>query len=155
MIATTYYLHLPLLHQTYDLWQRSCDAVRDYEGIVWSMSFQPIVPVIIARSPFLQEAIPTLSTDRKPIVVAQLTGTWKASKDTAAIEAVALTLINDIDVAAQKCDMQTGYIYLNYAHAGQNVFGGGGRRAWLQKVSRHYDPDGIFQRCVPGGFKLF
>ena len=74
MIATTYYLHLPHLHQTYDLWQRSCDAVRDYEGIVWSMSFQPIVPVIIARSPFLQEAIPTLSTDRKPIVVAQLIG---------------------------------------------------------------------------------
>ena len=155
MIATTYYLHLPLLHQTYDLWQRSCDAVRDYEGIVWSMSFQPIVPAIIARSPFLQEAIPTLSTDSKPIVVAQLTGTWKDLKDTAAIEAVALTLINDIDVAARKNDMQTGYIYLNYAHAGQNVFGEGRRREWLQEMSRHYDPEGIFQRCVPGGFKLF
>ena len=155
MIATTYYLHLPLLHQTYDLWQRSCDAVRDYDGIVWSMSLQPIVPVIIARSPFLQEAIPTLPSDSKSIIVAQLTGTWKDSKDTAAIEAIALTLINDIDVAARKNDLQTGYIYLNYAHAGQNVFGEGRKREWLRETSKHYDPEGIFQRCVPGGFKLF
>ena len=155
MIATTYYLHLPLLHQTYNLWQRSCDAVREYKGIVWSMSFQPIVPVIIARSPFLQEAIPTLSPDPKPIVVAQLTGTWKDSKDTAAIEAIALALISDIDTAARTDDLQTGYIYLNYAHAGQNVFGQGKRREWLQEMSKRYDPEGIFQRCVPGGFKLF
>ena len=119
------------------------------------MSFQPIVPVIIAHSPFLQEAIPTLSADSKPIVVAQLTGTWKNSKDTAVIEAVALTLINDIDSAARTEKMQTGYIYLNYAHAGQKVFGEGKRKEWLQEMSRVYDPEGIFQRCVPGGFKLF
>ena len=155
MIATTYYLHLPLLHHTYDLWQRSCEAVRGRRGIVWSMSLQPIVPSIIARSPFLQEAIPTLSANPKPIAVAQLTGTWKDAKDTAEIEAVAQKLINDIDLVARKEDMQTGYIYLNYAHAGQNVFGEGKRREWLQQISRKYDPEGIFQHCVPGGFKLF
>ena len=155
MIATTYYLHLPLLHHTYDIWQRSCDSVRAYSGIVWSLSFQPIVPLVIAQSPFLQDAIPTLSGDTRPIVVAQLTGTWKDSKDTAAIEAIGLKIINDIDVAARTDNMQTGYIYLNYAHAGQNVFGEGRRKEWLQEVSRVYDPEGIFQRCVPGGFKLF
>ena len=155
MISTTYYLHLPLLHRTYDLWQGSCDGVRDCAGIVWSMSFQPIVPTIIARSPFLQEAIPTLSTDTRPIVVAQLTGTWKDSKDTAAIEAVATKLINDIDIAARTDRMQTGYVYLNYAHSGQHVFGGGRRKQWLQEMSTKYDPEGIFQQCVPGGFKLF
>ena len=155
MIATTYYLHLPLLHHTFDIWQRSCDSVRGYSGIVWSVSYQPIVPLVIAQSPFLQDAIPTLSGDTKPIVVALLTGTWKDSNDTAAIEAAGLKLINDVDVAARTDNMQTGYIYLNYAHAGQNVFGEGRRKEWLQRVSRVYDPEGIFQRCVPGGFKLF
>lgn len=155
MIATTYYLHLPLLHQTHNLWQSSCDLVRNFTGIVWSMSLHPITPSIITKSSFLQEAIPTLSSDTQPIVVAQLTGTWKDPKDTAAIEAVALKLINDIDEAARIEGLQTGYIYLNYAHAGQNVFGEGDRKKWLQDVSRKYDPEGIFQRCVPGGFKLF
>ena len=155
MIATTYYLHLPLLYQTYELWQDSCAAVRDRAGIVWSMSLQPITAGIIARSPFLHEAVPTLSTNTTSIVVAQLTGTWKDSNDSAAIEAAALKLIDGIDDAARTEGMQTGYIYLNYAHAGQNVFGEGERSKRLQETSRKYDPEGIFQRCVPGGFKLF
>ena len=155
MIATTQYLHLPLLHRTYELWQTSCDAVRECAGIVWSMSFQPIVPCMIARSPFLQEAIPIPSTGIKPIVVAQLTGTWKDAKDTPITEAAALELISNIEIATRRDNMETGYIYLNYAHVGQNVFGEGERKKWLQDMSRKYDPEGIFQRCVTGGFKLF
>ena len=106
-----------------------------------------------ARSRFLQGAIPTASS--KSIVVAQVTGTWKDPKDTTAIEAVALDLIKDIDLAAHRDGLETGYIYLNYAHAGQNVFGEGERKRSLQVISKKYDPEGIFQRCVPGGFKLF
>ncbi|KAL8836812.1 MAG: hypothetical protein Q9170_002773 [Blastenia crenularia] len=101
------------------------------------------------------DVIPTLSAGSKSIVVAQLTGTWEDPRDTAALEGVAIKLIDDIETAAQKSDLQTGYLYLNYAHAGQNVFGEGKRKAWLQEMSRKYDPQGIFQRCVPGGFKLF
>ena len=155
MIATTYYLDLPLLHHTYDLWQRSYDSVHKCAGIMWSMSFQLITPTMISRSPFLQEAIPTLSANTKPILVAQLCGTWKESKDTATIEAIGAKLINDIDLTAKNDNKQTGYIYLNYAHAGQNVFGEGRRKGWLQEISRKYDPEGIFQRCVTGGIKLF
>ncbi len=119
------------------------------------MSLQPIVPTVIARSPFLQDAIPDLGSNTRPIVVAQLTGTWKDSRDTAVIEAVALKLIRDITIATRIYDMQTGYIYLNYAHAGQSFFGEGRRKQWLKEMSRKYDPEGIFQHCVPGGFKLF
>lgn len=118
------------------------------------MTFQPIVPAVFAKSPFLQEAIPRPPAARS-IVVAQLTGTWEDQNDTPALEAAGKKLICEIDEAAQEEKMQTGYIYLNYAHSGQNVFGDGERKKWLQGVSMKYDPDGIFQRCVPGGFKLF
>ena len=160
MIATSYYLHLPLLHRTFELWQASCNSVEDYSGIRWSMSLQPIVPGVIAKSPFLQEAIPTLSHEQKTIVVAQVTGTWKDGRDTPAIEAAAMGLIDKIDDAAKQEKMQTGYIYLNYAHAGQNVFSDGSdkgeqRKEWLRSISRKYDAEGIFQRCVTGGFKIF
>lgn len=156
MIATTYYLRLPLLYRTYDLWQDSCESVRDCEGIVWSMTLQAITPTIIAHSPFLQEAIPDLATNsNKTVVVAQLTGTWKASEDTAAVETAAMKLIDGIDREARAADMHTGYIYLNYAHVGQNVFGEGQRKERLREISRKYDPEGVFQRAVPGGFKLF
>ncbi|KAF2675969.1 putative oxidoreductase [Lentithecium fluviatile CBS 122367] len=155
MISTTYYLDLPLLTRTVDLYQASCDSVRNYAGIVWSLTFHPIVPSTISKSTFLQSAIPTLSSPPKPIIIAQITGTWKDGKDTAAVEVTAVQLISDIDAAAKEEGLQTGYVYLNYAHSGQKVFGEGERLQQLRDVSKRYDPDGIFQHCVPGGFKLF
>ena len=48
------------------------------------------------------------------------------------------------------------YRYLNYADASQDVVARYGtenvRR--MQAVSRAYDPDGVFQIRVPGGFKI-
>jgi len=155
MISTTYYLSLPLLHRTFELYQASCDKVRDYTGIVWSLTFHPVLPAVIAKSPFLQSAIPTLSDPPQPMIIAQITGTWKDEKNTAAIEDTAVQLISDVEAAARAEGRQTEYVYLNYAHSGQKVFGEGDRLDRLKDVSKRYDPDGIFQRCVPGGFKLF
>ena len=155
MISTTYYLHLPLLHRTYDIWEHSCDFVRECAGIVWSMSLQPISPTVISHSPFLQGVLPTLHSEAKTIVVAQLTETWINAKDTGGVKAAARSVINDINLVAEEAGMQTGYVYLNYAHEGQNVFGDGRMRDWLQGVNRNVDPAGIFQRCAVGGFKVF
>lgn len=46
---------------------------------------------------------------------------------------------------------------MNYASAGQPVIEGYGEEnvRFLREVSRKYDPKGVFQRRVPGGFKLF
>lgn len=116
---------------------------------------------MIAKSPFLQEAVPTLSANpQRTIIIAHLTGTWKDSQDTAAIEAEAVRLIHQLEGAVRAEGKQTGYVYLNYAHRGQEVFSDGSakaeeRKRWLQGVSRKYDPEGVFQRLVPGGFKLF
>lgn len=47
--------------------------------------------------------------------------------------------------------------YLNYADKSQDPFGsyGPSNKANLQAASRKYDPNGLFQTSVPGGFKLF
>ena len=46
--------------------------------------------------------------------------------------------------------------YLNYANQAQNPISTYGREnvANLKAVAKVYDPRGIFQRQVPGGFKL-
>lgn len=51
------------------------------------------------------------------------------------------------------------FIYLNYAGKSQDPIGSYGHNGSikrnLQAVSKKYDPSGIFQTKVPGGFKLF
>jgi hypothetical protein len=48
------------------------------------------------------------------------------------------------------------YIYMNYAMKNDDVFGGYGKanKLRLLEVKRKYDPDDVFGRLVPGGFKL-
>ncbi|EAT83995.2 hypothetical protein SNOG_08827 [Parastagonospora nodorum SN15] len=49
------------------------------------------------------------------------------------------------------------YKYLNFAAGFQDPIGGYGaeQKMKLKQVARKYDPTGMFQRQVPGGFKLF
>jgi hypothetical protein len=49
-----------------------------------------------------------------------------------------------------------GWVYLNYADSSQDPLGSYGPEnvAFLKKVAAEYDPEGWWQRRVPGGFKL-
>ena len=129
MITTIYYLHLRFLHEIHDL--RKSLASR----------FE-ITPV-------------SSGPCTKTVIIIQLTGRWKKSKATLAVEAVALKLITDIDIAAKTDRRQMGYTFLDHAHTRQTVLAEGKRREHLQSTSRKHDPEAIFQHCVQGGFELF
>lgn len=60
------------------------------------------------------------------------------------------------DISRQK-GLFIPFQYLNYADKSQDPIGsyGGSVKARLQAASKKYDPDGLFQTGVPGGFKLF
>lgn len=48
------------------------------------------------------------------------------------------------------------WIYLNYAHSSQDVMQSYGVRnvSMMRETAAKYDPEGVFQRLCPGGFKL-
>lgn len=58
--------------------------------------------------------------------------------------------------AASKKQLNS-YKYLNYAYKTQQPIQGYGAAsvAKLQAASKKYDPYQVFQKLVPGGFKLF
>jgi hypothetical protein len=49
------------------------------------------------------------------------------------------------------------YVFMNYASSFQNPIDsyGAENKLKLQEVSEKYDPEGVFQKGVPGGFKVF
>ena len=62
-------------------------------------------------------------------------------------------------IRAQAVEKRTAlsFVFLNYSLNFQDPIGsyGAENKRKLQEVSRKYDPDGLFQKGVPGGFKLF
>ncbi|KAF2678012.1 hypothetical protein K458DRAFT_261552, partial [Lentithecium fluviatile CBS 122367] len=93
----------------------------------------------------------------KPIVISMLTLTWKNTADDSNVMWAATVFMHSVRREAKRQGVHNPFIYLNYANGGQMVIDGYGaaNKARLQAVSRVYDPAGIFQNAVPGGFKLW
>ncbi|KAL3477349.1 hypothetical protein BJX99DRAFT_257600 [Aspergillus californicus] len=65
-------------------------------------------------------------------------------------------LIKKLKTYTQETSTDSDYIYMNYAGRDQNPLRGYGEEnlEYLAAVARKYDPLGVFQRQVPGGFKI-
>jgi hypothetical protein len=58
--------------------------------------------------------------------------------------------------AAKKEGALVDWVYMNYAHPGQDALGSYGIEnvRWMKEVAAKYDPKEFFQMRVPGGFKI-
>lgn len=89
-------------------------------------------------------------------MLVSLSATWNNSDDNIRVEAGAHELLSSIIAASKARGTFDRYLDLNNADTHQNPIAGYGSnvQAQLGAVSRKYDPKGVFQKSVPGGFKL-
>jgi hypothetical protein len=82
---------------------------------------------------------------------------WPSAKDDDTITTAAQTAISQINARAAALGLGHDFIYLNYAFPTQDPIAsyGDDNVALLRAAARKYDPDAVFQRLVPGGFKLW
>lgn len=82
---------------------------------------------------------------------------WQDPSDDERVNAGAESWLKQSDAEAANRGLKNPWIYLNYAHSSQKPIDGyrEANKAKLQEVSKKYDPSGVFQKNVPGGFKLF
>ncbi len=81
---------------------------------------------------------------------------WKDKKDDELILKTTQELAEQVDADAAARGTAVPYKYLNYAFTGEDPIGSYGpeNKKFLQEVSKKFDPEGFFQKAVPGGFKL-
>lgn len=137
--------------ELFKIWENSTGAFDDVEGIFVEFLVQP-QPVTNGTNMF-----GTLTPGKTDYVIVDMTAAYSNESDDALVE----TAMNDI-VDKQKALLAAGgylvdFVYLNYADVSQGVYSSWGADsvAQLQVVSNKYDPDGVFQTMVPGGYKVF
>lgn len=152
----TYRNSAQMLRKVYEI---ANDTVRDMDGVAglsYSLSFQPVPVVLLEKAQ--QQGGNSLGIDpaNGPLMNFLLTVTWDDAADDAIINQKAQELYERSEVAANKLGVQEKYLYLNYAAPWQNPIGGYGAAvsARLVATSKKYDSSRIFQKQVPGGFKL-
>ena len=155
-ITTTLKEDRSMLRFGYDLWNSSVAKVSDIDGVVWSLTYQPLPPIITSKAQSLGGNTLGLSPESN-LVITQLTVTWNKASDNDFIQSQANDFINALETEAKSRSLYSNFKYLNYADRNQDPIGGYGQEnvAKLQEVSKKYDPSGLFQEALSGGFKVF
>ena len=91
-------------------------------------------------------------TDR---VLVDIGAAYHSAADDDTVNAAVQRIFNQHVQILQDARLFLDFIYLNYAGTNQDPIGTYGNLATLQRISKKYDPHGIFQKAVPGAFKLF
>lgn len=155
--TATYKNSASLLSEIYRIAQANVASISGISGVKYSLSFQPIPSLINSKSGGGGGNSLGLDASDGNLMNMLLTATWDSKSDDATVEKTARELFAATNAKAKAMGKFHEYIYLNYAAKWQDPIAGYGAesKARLQAASRKYDPAGVFQKNVPGGFKLF
>lgn len=121
--------------------------------ISWTLSLEPLPTAFTSHSH--KDSILGLNTSENALITL-FTGSWTNATLSNAANDLGRKLLRGMDQLAEARGLLRGFRYYNYADVSQDVLAsyGGENVGFLREVSRKYDPAGVFQRKVPGGFKI-
>ncbi|KAL8923655.1 MAG: hypothetical protein Q9172_003047 [Xanthocarpia lactea] len=147
------------LKQVFEIVNTTFQSFAYAPGLLYSLVYQPLPSVITSHGAANAGSPNALGLDPAagPQVLAFQSIQWANASDDAIINEAARRIWLQADELAMKMGLQRQWIYLNYANHDQDPIGsyGSANVAKLQAASKKYDPTGLFQTNVPGGFKLF
>jgi hypothetical protein len=81
---------------------------------------------------------------------------WSEAKDDELFISLGKMLTDGIQEFATKSGTAVEYLYLNYADKDQDplLAYGTDNVVFMKKVAKKYDPLGVYQKLLPGGFKI-
>lgn len=140
----------------YEKWQSTMSKVKDAEGFIFSFGFHPITKALLEASQRAGGNAMDIPPSDGPLFVVLINPAWKLAEDDARIFAAVEDLVAELRSLALDKDLLHRYIFTNYGYAKDDVVAGYGEESVskLRAASKKYDPEGIFQKAVPGGFKL-
>lgn len=131
--------------------------IESVEKGLFSLTLQPYSLSLLEKSASNGGNSLGLNTNNGPLVSVLLMSIWKNKSDDDVVLDFTRNAIKDIKLKAEARNTLVPYVYMNYAFSHQDPVGsyGAENHEKLQVASKKYDPEGLFQKGCPGGFKLF
>ncbi|KAH8586209.1 hypothetical protein B0O99DRAFT_656947 [Bisporella sp. PMI_857] len=151
-VTSSFYPNVALLNKVHSLWDHTIAKLRSVSNLQYSLIFQRLPKTLPEAKNSLG-----LNSTAQDVVLCLLTVAWTNELDDALIRNTTKSLIDEIEIATKTTGAFHEFKYLNYASDFQDPIASYGavNKRKLQAVSKKYDPLGLFQTGVPGGFKLF
>jgi FAD/FMN-containing dehydrogenase len=139
-----------------DVFYEELESIKDAAGLVPAATLQVITEGQLAGMIRHGGNPLGLSQANGPYLLLNLNTQWTSAADDERIFAFNRRVIDRSVARAKKMGIYEEYKYMNYASQFDDVIAsyGAKNKARLIKVAKKYDPKGVFQRLVPGYFKL-
>lgn len=152
----TYGVSAELLNRIFDIANETLYSFDDTVSIGWVLAFEPLPTVFVGRGQG-RNTLGTTTADGNSMILL-LSPLWPpgGSVPNAAVHAKTMELLDMINTEAKKMGLLKDFVYTDYADSSQAPIRSYGPRnvAFLRKTARKYDPYGVFQHLVKGGFKV-
>ena len=154
--TATYGVSASLLYKITACFNATISTTTIPSIILWTFALEPLPTVITQHGD--KKGGNSLGTSPKDGngVVLLLTGIWNSTADDALVAQTAGKMLREANSIARGMGLLHKFQYINYADPGQDPIAsyGAANVRRLRAASRQYDPTGVFQKQVPGGFKL-
>lgn len=148
-----------ILHKGIELHNGFVEKLEAGAGGNWTIvtMYQPFPTLFFEHG--VEKGGNILGLDRNTgenLVLFQIDLSWQRQEDDALFDEVGQSMIDELGAFAKSIGGLNEYVYLPYAYHTQNPLAGYGQENLqkLRQVAKKYDPRGVFQKDVPGGFKL-
>lgn len=156
-MTTSFKASVELMSASWALFQAALDKIKDVPGLAFALAYQPFPNALLKSSASHGGNSLGLEPDVDgPIIMVCLFSQWANKEDDEKVLSTEWKLVKEINIAAETKKLEVGYLFMNYCFEGQDPISGYGEasKKKLRDASKKYDPEGFFQKSVPGGFKL-
>ncbi|KAH8595898.1 hypothetical protein B0O99DRAFT_594194 [Bisporella sp. PMI_857] len=145
-----------LMTAFHDKWQETLATLKDTEGFLFAFGFQPLAKSLLEHSALAGGNAKGLTPSDGPLFIVLLNPVWTSPADDEKVTTGVTNLVAEFRRLASERSLLHPHIFTNYAYKTEDIFKGYGEESLrkLKEVAKTYDPEGIFQKGAPGGFKI-
>ncbi|RYP14039.1 hypothetical protein DL767_010436 [Monosporascus sp. MG133] len=151
--TTTIRNHAETMKAAYDIFCQTTTKLRHVKGLLFPFTFQAILPAWMNKG---DPNVLGLDGCTEPLIILNCSVTWAEAKDDELVRSTIRHTLEQIDAAAAARQSDHPYRFMNYCMEFQRPYEGCGKEnlKLMREASLKYDPDGLFQSGLAGGFKL-
>ena len=140
-----------------EIYTTALEPIKPLEGLICSLTLQPYPASLLKKGAVHGGNSLGLDPTDGSVVSVLLLTYWKNRSDDENILSTMRGALEKIEKDAESRGQGVPFRFMNYAFTFQDPIASYGpeNKQRLQDASRKYDPEGVFQKGVPGGFKLF
>ncbi|KAI0386947.1 hypothetical protein F5Y04DRAFT_288746 [Hypomontagnella monticulosa] len=156
-INTTVKADVPTLMAAYEIYVNALGPLKAINGLTTSFTLQAYPKSLLDITESAGGNSLGINPSDGPLMSILLLSFWQDKEDDDKIHSAFKGVIEAVDRDAATRGTAVLYKYMNYAAPFQDPINAYGKeiKAKLQATSKKYDPEGLFQKGLSGGWRLF